>query len=150
VVLCVFVRPALSQDIAPTLSVDFTLGWGCSEFAEFSGTSAVGTTSCDNPAATDFWAGGFDWSGDVGSRFLGFCGIRHGDGTYEPFGTPIRPYRGSSDCSWIVGGANYIYHNGTFFDGSGGVPTSWYLVMTNAKGDAFVLGQTAAGPILAK
>jgi hypothetical protein len=150
VLLCVLVSGALSQDIAPNLSLDFTLGWGCSEFAEFSGAYAVGTTSCDYPAATSFWAGEFDWSGDVDSYYLGFCGIRHGDGTYEPFGTPIRPYRGSSDCSWIVGGADYIYHNGTFFDGSGGVPTNWYLVMTNAKGDAFVLGRTAAGPILAK
>ena len=141
---------AFSQDIAPTLQTNFQLAFGCNYIAESNGIYAVGTTSCDYPAAATFSAGDFTWNGDVDSYYLSFCGIRNGDGSYYPFGDPIKPLAGSSDCSWIVGGANYIYHNGTFFDGSGGVETRWYKVMTNAKGDAFVLGSTAAGPILAK
>ncbi len=141
---------AFAQDIAPTLQIDFLLAFGCNDLAESNGTDAVGTTSCDYPAATTFSAGDFNWNGDIDSYYLSFCGIRNGDGSYYPFGDPIKPLAGSSDCSWIVGGTNYIYHNGTFFDGSAGVQTYWYKVITNAKGDAFVLGSTAAGPILAK
>jgi hypothetical protein len=150
--LCYFwgLTPAIAQSVAPTLDVGFALAFGCNELAESDGVHSVGVTSCDNPAATNFDGLDFDWSGDVGSYYLSFCGLRNGDGTYFPFGEPILPYSGSSDCSWIVGGDNYIYHNGTFFDGSEGLPTLWYKVITNAKGDAFVLGNTSGGLILAK
>ena len=143
--------PAQAQNIAPTLDSSFMLAFGCNELAQSDGVNGVGVTSCDYPAATTFdGASDFNWSGDVDSYYLGFCGSRDSNGDYFPFGTPILPIAGSSDCSWIVGGYNFIYHNGTFFDGSGGVQTYWYQILTNSLGDAFVLGQTASGTILAK
>jgi hypothetical protein len=141
---------AFAQGPAPSLDLGFTLGFGCNELAESNGIQSVGVTSCDNPAATTFSGTDFDWSGDVDSRYLSFCGLRNGDGSYFPFGNPIRPNSGSLDCSWIVGGKNFIYHNGAFFDGSEGVDTQWYKIIANARGDAFALGNTAAGSILAK
>lgn len=143
--------PALAQNIAPTLDSSFMGAFGCNELVQSDGYNAVGITSCDNPAATTFsGTDSWNWSGDVGSYYLSFCGYRNSDGTYYPFGTPILPLSGSSDCSWIVGGDNYVYHNGKFIDGSGGVETSWTLIMMTGKEDAFALGYTAAGPILTK
>jgi hypothetical protein len=154
VILCVCTTSVFAQDIAPTLTPSFLLAWGCNYIAESNGTDAVGTTSCDYPAATTFSAGGFDWNGDVGSYYLGFCGIRNGDGTYEPFGEPILPIScagsGLWAPSWYVGGYDYIWKDGVFFDASGGVKTYWYKVIANARDDAFILGHTSAGGILAK
>jgi hypothetical protein len=146
--------PALAQNIAPTLTPSFALVYGCNWLSESNGVHSVGSTSCDYPASADFYFYGddnigTDWSGDVGSYDVSFCGTYNSDGTYSPFGEPILPSSGSSDCSWIVGGYNYIYHNGVFFDGSGGVQTWWYKVIANARGDGFALGNTSSGPILA-
>ncbi len=143
--------PSPAQNIAPTLDSSFLGALGCNELVQSDGYNAVGVTSCDYPAATTFsGADRWNWSGDVGSYYLSFCGYRNSDGTYYPFGDPILPLSGSSDCSWIVGGDNYIYHNGEFFDGSWGTETNWTLVMMTGKDDAFVLGSTGTGPILAK
>jgi len=148
IVVILWTGAVFAQGIAPTLQTDFVLAWGCNEIADSNGTDAVGVSSCDYPAATTFYAGGFAWNGDVGSYYLGFCGIRNGDGTYEPFGEPILPI--SCAGSWIVGGYDYIWKDGTFFDASGGIRTRWYKIIANARDDAFVLGSTSAGPIVAK
>ena len=143
---------AVAQQIAPTLTPVFGLGFGCNEIVASDGIHSFGSTSCDNPAATTFSYTGdgieADWSGDVGSTYISSCGVRNSDGSYSPFGEPILPF--SCDGSWIVGGLNYIYHNGTFFNGSVGVDTRWYNVMSNPRGDAFVLGTTASGTVIAK
>lgn len=143
---------AVAQETAPTLTTVFGLGFGCNEIVASNGLQSFGTTSCDNPAATTFSYAGdtveADWSGDVGSRYISSCGAQNSDGTYFPFGEPIRPI--SCDGLWIVGGLNYLYHNGIFFDGSEGVDTMWRLVLSTPRGDAFVLGQRADGPVIAK
>ena len=146
VLLALFSSVALPSVFAQNLApATFKLAWGCNEIAQSYSTYAVGVTSCDNPAATQFYGTDyFEWSGDVGSYYIG-CGLRNGDGTYSPFGEPILPY--SCAASWIVGGYNYIYNNGAFFDGSGGVQTWWYDVVANQRGDAFVLGVTNASPL---
>jgi hypothetical protein len=97
--------PSPAQNIAPTLDSSFLGALGCNELVQSDGYNAVGVTSCDYPAATTFsGADGWNWSGDVGSYYLSFCGYRNSDGTYYPFGDPILPLSGSSDCSWIAGG----------------------------------------------
>lgn len=144
--------PALAQNIAPTLDSSFMGAYGCNELVQSDGYNAVGTTSCDYPAATTFsGTDSWNWSGDVGSYYLSFCGYRNSDGTYYPFGDPILPLSGSSDCHWIAGGYDYVYHNGSFVPGGRGGKTTWFsLIMETAKEDAYALGHSPTGPILAK
>jgi Abnormal spindle-like microcephaly-assoc'd, ASPM-SPD-2-Hydin len=143
--------PSPAQNIAPTLDSSFMGALGCNKLVQSDGYSAVGVTSCDSPAATTFsGADRWNWSGDVGSYYLSFCGYRNSDGTYYPFGDPILPLSGSSDCHWIAGGYDYVYHNGTFVPGGKGGKTWFSLIMETAKEDAFALGHSPTGPIIAK
>ncbi len=56
---------------------------------------------------------------------------------------PILPL--STSGTWAVGGNNFIYHAGNFFDPTQGIQTNWVNVITGSRGDAFVLGYAATG-----
>jgi hypothetical protein len=150
----VFLPSAFAQ-LAPAI---FGGAWGCNQIGQSYSTYAVGATGCEDSeglqAAADFGPEdgriGFSIDGPPGSYFLNFCAEYNGDGTYSPFSSPIKPLFADATCGWIVGGYNYIYHNGVFFDGSGGIETYWYNVISNPRGDAFVLGSRSSGTVLAK
>lgn len=143
--------PVLSsaQSKAPSFDVFFDSGLGCSSSNGFDdGPNLVGTTGCDNPAAAYYMGGHLVFqSTDFGSYALTFYSLKNSDGTYSlfgaPFSGPIVPY--SVDGTWAIGGYNFIYHNGVFFDPTQGAQTNWSKVLTNKRGDAFVLGYAAAG-----
>ena len=118
------VTSAMAQ--IPTLDVQFSEGFGCTEINYSAGGNLYGATSCDNPAASIIGCdkfgcnlGYYAWHDNpeqVGSYFINDTLGRNADHTYfwglpgNPFSGPIYPM--SSAGTWFVGGYDLIYHNG--------------------------------------
>ncbi len=151
-ILLLAAMPASAQNKVPSYSVKFDLGYGCNFiYGNDDGPDIVGQSSCDSPSPAYFTpSGGLVWMGPTFYPYGYAMTTRsnnNNDGTYTldgaDFSGPIVPY--SVAGNWVVGGATYIYHSGTFFDPTGGVKTGWVKVVTNPRGDAFVLGYADAG-----
>ena len=145
--------PSHAQNKVPSFSVSFDAGIaGCVENDGYdSGANVAGRGGCDNPGAQYFLNGvysffccnSFDGSYALTTRSL-FDSINGYMLDGASFSGPIAPFSVSGN-TWAVGGNNFIYHSGTFFDPTQGVLTTWGKVVTNIRGDAFVLGNAAAG-----
>ena len=148
------VVPSHGQNKVPSYSVSFDGGFGCNQnYGYDDGPDVVGTSSCDYPSRAYFANGGqtFVWfpqqPGDT-SYFLNKRSYIDSQGNYflddVPFSGPIGPASVAGN-TWAVGGNNFIYHSGSFFDPTKGALTVWRKVITNVRGDGFVFGYAAAG-----
>ena len=154
--------PSFAQSKVPTLDVGFANQYGCNTlsptpavFSVENGAYFIGQTSCDFASAAAYGPTGFGYAfGDVnliavssGSIYeldsQAYCLVRPGTTTCDSWVAPILPL--SVSGTWVVGGYNSIYHAGSLFDPTQGVRTNWVSVITNPRGDAFVLGYAATG-----
>ena len=162
-VLILGIAPAYSQNKVPSLSVTFDGHFGCNYLAPtpavFSvedGAYFMGRTSCDIYGAAAYSPTGFGFINSngccqtaVSSRSVldtysnTYCLVRPNTSQCDPWTGAILPL--STSGTWVVGGNNFIYHGGAFFDPTQGAQTNWISVITNPRGDAFVLGYAAAG-----
>ena len=142
-----------AQNKVPSFNVSFDGGIaGCVENDGYdSGANVAGRGGCDYPGAQYFLNGVYSFfccNSFYGSYALTTRSLFDSINGYmldgASFSGPIAPFSVSGN-TWAVGGNNFIYHSGTFFDPTQGVLTTWGKVVTNIRGDAFVLGNAAAG-----
>jgi len=143
-----------AQSKVPSYSVSFSGGYGCDDnIGVDDGPDVVGVSGCDFPSRAYFTDAGqtffFAYAGPpYTSYFLTKRSYIDSQDNYflddSPFSGPITPISVAGG-TWVVGGNNWIYHSGSFFDPTQGATTKWTKVITNTRGDAFVLGDAAAG-----
>ena len=155
--ICILVGmavPSYAQSKVPSFNVSFDSGIaGCVENDGYdSGANVAGRGGCDNPGAQYFLNGVYSFfcCNDFGSSSYALTTRSIFDSVNgymldgSQFSGPIAPVSVSGN-TWAVGGNNFIYHSGTFFDPTQGTSTNWGKVITNLRGDAFILGNAAAG-----
>ena len=162
-ILILGIAPVYAQNKVPPLSIGFDQLFGCNSlgpapavFSVENGAYFIGQTSCDYMGAAAYSPTGWGYgatpnccatavsSGSVSyDTFPGYCLVRPGTLQCDDWTGPILPL--SVSGTWVVGGNDFIYHAGVFFDPTQGVQTNWINVLTNPRGDAFVLGYAGAG-----